>query len=114
MATEFTGRLGSTTSASGVRNTSETVCRSLSVSNGRDLNSLALAASELAAASRVRPSGDALATAPVASTPPAPARFSTTTGLPSRSCNFTAMARMTTSMLPPGGKDTMKVIGPDG
>src|SRR5262245_44539440 len=89
-------------------------CKSLSVSNGRFLASLGLAASELAGASRVWPSGGALTTAAVAIEPPAPARFSITTGLPSRSCSFGAIARITTSMLPPGGNDTMKVTGPVG
>jgi hypothetical protein len=37
-----------------------------------------------------------------------------TIGLPSCCCNGPAIARITTSMLPPAGNDTMKVTGPDG
>jgi hypothetical protein len=55
-----------------------------------------------------------LATYAVAITPPPPARFSITTGLPIRSCSFGAIARRITSILPPGGNGTTKVIGPDG
>src|SRR5205823_10614722 len=59
------------------------------------------------------PSGGDLATYAVAITPP-PARFSITTGLPIRSCSFGAIARRITSILPPGGNGTTKLIGPDG
>ena len=84
------------------------------MSNGSALNSEGLEASELADASSMCPSGDDFATAAVAITPPPPARFSTTTGLPMRSCSFGAIARSTASMLPPGGNDTTTVIGPVG
>src|SRR3954469_2987201 len=57
------------------------------------------------------PSAGDLATAAAAMVPPPPARFSPSTGLPRRSCSFGAMARNTTSMPPPGGKGTTKVIG---
>jgi len=46
--------------------------------------------------------------------PPAPARFSTTTGWPSFSLMRGAMAREMRSALPPGGKLTMKRIGLEG
>src|SRR5580704_10560878 len=93
---------------------SAVACRSLSVSYGNALTNVGLAASELAAANSVCPSGAAFTTSPAAKTPPAPARFSTTTALPNCSCSRPAIDRTTTSMLPPAGNDTMKVIGPDG
>jgi hypothetical protein len=43
--------------------------------------------------------------------PPAPARFSTTTGWPSLSLMRGAIARAIRSELPPGGKLTMNRIG---
>ena len=45
---------------------------------------------------------------------PPVAMFSTTIALPNCSCSRPAIDRTTTSMLPPAGNDTMKVIGPDG
>ncbi len=113
-ATDFTGRSRLTTTTSGVRNSSATACRSRSVSNDRLFDSFGLAASELAEASSVSPSGGELATRAVATTPPPPGRFSITNGLPSRSCSLGAIARITTSMLPPGGNGTTNVTGPDG
>src|SRR5215204_4628702 len=65
---DFTGRSGLTTRTNGDRNSNETVWKSLSVSNGNDLNRVGLA----------------------------------------------AIARSTTSMLPPGGNGTTNVIGPLG
>ena len=91
-----------------------TGCRSFSVSNGMDLNSVGLEASELGAASSVSPSGSALATSPAAIMPLAPALFSTTTALPSRGCILAATARMMTSVLAPGGKATRNLTGPEG
>ena len=70
-----------------------TACRSLSVSNGSDLSRAGIGG-ERACGRQQRVSvrrgfGDV----PVAITPLPPARFSITTGLPSRSCSFGAMAR---------------------
>src|SRR3954462_5371098 len=62
----------------------------------------------------VLPSGALFATASTPMLPPAPGRFSTTTGWPRRSDIGTAMLRATRSALPPGGKLTMKRIGFDG
>ena len=52
------------------------------------------------------PSGAALATASVPITPPAPARFSTTTVWPSAGCSFSAITRAMMSVVPPGGNGT--------
>src|SRR5215204_5403725 len=111
---DFTGRSGLTTRTNGDRNSNETVWNSLSVSNGTDLNRVGLAAIRLAAANAIWPAGGDLATAAVAITPPPPPRFSISTGLPMRSCTYGAIARSTTSMLPPGGNGTTNVIGPVG
>ena len=62
----------------------------------------------------VVPSGADFATASTPIMPPAPARFSTTTGWPSLSLMRGAMAREMRSALPPGGKLTMKRIGLEG
>jgi hypothetical protein len=43
--------------------------------------------------------------------PLAPGLFSTTTGWPSVFCNSAATTRAMTSVVPPGGKPTMNLIG---
>src|SRR5512133_91756 len=45
------------------------------------------------------------------SVPPAPARFSTTTGWPSRAASPAATRRPSRSLDPPGGKGTTSLIG---
>jgi len=67
-----------------------------------------------AARPTVWPSGALFATASTPMLPPAPGRFSTTTGWPSFSLILGAMERAIRSALPPGGKLTMKRIGFDG
>src|SRR5690242_18309160 len=59
----------------------------------------------------VYPSGADFATASAAMLPPAPARFSTTTGAPSARPRGPAMARATTSGWPPGAKGTTSFTG---
>ena len=59
----------------------------------------------------VYPSGGAFASAVVPMIVLAPARFSTTTGLPPVLVQFCAIVRPSTSTEPPGGKGTMMVIG---
>src|SRR5262249_26277202 len=71
-ATDLAGMAGWTTSASGVRNSSATACKSLSGSKGMLLTSVGLAASGLARARRARPSGGAVATAGGAGWAPRP------------------------------------------
>jgi hypothetical protein len=61
-----------------------------------------------------RPSGGALATKAAPMAPVAPARFSTTTGLPSDSLRRFAMARAKMSFDPPGGEVTMNWSGRSG
>src|SRR6185503_13855135 len=63
---------------------------------------------------KVRPSGAALATASTPSMPPAPARFSTTTGWPRIFSSAGCMARATASVLPPAGNGTKKRSGLSG
>ncbi|WP_291691103.1 hypothetical protein [Bradyrhizobium sp.] len=46
--------------------------------------------------------------------PPAPARFSTTTGCPHASASFLPMARATRSFDPPTANGTISVIGFEG
>jgi predicted carbohydrate-binding protein with CBM5 and CBM33 domain len=46
--------------------------------------------------------------------PPAPARFSTTTGWPSEADSFSATRRATTSVEPPAGNGTTIRTGRDG
>ena len=53
--------------------------------------------------SSVYPSGLACATAAAPTDPPAPPRFSITTGCPSASESFVATGRAALSELPPGG-----------
>ncbi|CFM12523.1 Uncharacterised protein [Bordetella pertussis] len=60
---------------------------------------------------RVYPSAADFAVASVPITPPAPARFCTTTGWPSESCSVRASTRAITSVLPPGGNGTIIWIG---
>src|SRR4029450_829025 len=59
----------------------------------------------------VYPSGAAVAQASVPMTPPAPPRLSTNTCWPSCVLNCIATSRPTTSLLPPGGKGTIKRTG---
>ncbi len=59
----------------------------------------------------VCPSGSALATAVRPMLPPAPGRFSITSGWPSFSLTRGAMARTMASALPPGGKVTITRMG---
>ena len=59
----------------------------------------------------VCPSGFALIAAPAPIMPPAPARFSTTTGWPRISLMTGATARAVTSTLPPAENGTMIRIG---
>src|SRR5262249_34750552 len=61
--------------------------------------------------SSVWPSGAALAVCSVAMLPPAPARFSTTTGWPQRSPSFWATRRAMMSVPPPGVKPTSMRTG---
>jgi hypothetical protein len=55
-----------------------------------------------------------LAPIAVPSVEPAPARFSTITGLPSRSESLGATTRATVSTAPPGAHGTIMVTGRDG
>ena len=64
--------------------------------------------------SSVWPSGVARAAASAAMLPPAPGRFSTTTGWPSRSPAPGRPARAVTSVLPPAAKPTIRRIGRSG
>ncbi len=61
--------------------------------------------------SSVWPSGSALATATAPMLPPAPGRFSTTTGCFHISLSFWPSARASTSDVPPGANGTMMRIG---
>ena len=63
--------------------------------------------------SRVEPSFGALATAAAPMLPPAPARFSTTNGVPWVSCIFCAKMRANMSVVPPAvnGTTTVTVRG---
>src|SRR5262245_14713630 len=60
---------------------------------------------------RVYPSGFELVTAPAPIMPPAPGRFSTTTGWPRISLMGGAIMRAVTSRLPPGANGTTIRIG---
>ena len=60
----------------------------------------------------VLPSGVAAFKACAAIRPPAPARFSTTTGTPSWSLSLSARMRAIASVPPPGGKPTNTFTGP--
>src|SRR5258706_11289558 len=57
----------------------------------------------------VVPSGFAFATTSAPITPPAPPRFSTTTGCPHSCCSFTPTVRAVMSVPPPGANGTTKV-----
>src|SRR5215211_1016295 len=69
---------------------------------------------EVVAARMVCPSGGAAATMRCARLPPAPARFSTTTGCPRRSESFCPTNREMVSMKPPGANPTTIVMVLDG
>ncbi len=60
------------------------------------------------------PSGGLLAIARVATVPPAPPRFSTTTCWPSVLLIRSATSRASASLPPPAGNGTTSVIGRDG
>src|SRR6266699_6227906 len=62
----------------------------------------------------VVPSGAARAAASWPTLPPAPPRFSTIAGCPTRSASFADTRRVTTSAGPPGGNGTIQRIGFDG
>ena len=59
----------------------------------------------------VCPSGAAFATTAVPTVPPAPPRFSITTGCPNSLLSPSATTRPTMSVEPPGGNGTISVIG---
>src|SRR5262249_29238355 len=61
--------------------------------------------------SSVWPSGKAFATASAARLPPAPARFSTSTGWPSDAASGGAIARAIVSVVPPADAPTSSLIG---
>ena len=61
--------------------------------------------------SSVLPSGAAAFTALLATMPPAPGLFSTTTGRPSDSCILSAISRVTVSLLAPAGKPSTMCSG---
>ena len=63
---------------------------------------------------RVKPSGAALATISEPITPLAPARFSTTTGCPSRTLNRWMIRRAITSTAEPAGSGTIMRSGRSG
>src|SRR6478609_4338684 len=62
----------------------------------------------------VYPSAGARAAASAPTVPPAPERFSTTTGWPRASCKPVAVMRVMTSTAPPGGNGLMKRTGREG
>src|SRR6266702_6792439 len=62
----------------------------------------------------VYPSGAALATSAVPRLPPAPGRFSTTTGAPSAGASFSESTRAIKSGELPAGKGTIRWIARDG
>ena len=98
-----------------MRNISDSGSKSLSVSNGNDLNSVGLEASELADASKVRPSGECLGNVGRRQHAARASAVFDNDGLAEpllQLCRF--MPRTTTSRLPPAGNDTMMAIGPDG
>ncbi len=64
--------------------------------------------------SSVWPSGADLATMAAPMLPPAPERFSTTTGCLSATASRSARSRPITSVDPPGAKGTTSVTGPFG
>ncbi len=64
--------------------------------------------------SKVYPSGGDFATASAPMVPPAPPRFSTTTGWPSASESLCAMGRAKMSVDPPGGNGTTSFSGFEG
>src|ERR1044071_9647034 len=62
----------------------------------------------------VYPSAGARAAASAPTVPPAPERFSTTTGWPRASCKPVAVMRVMMSTAPPGGNGEMKRTGREG
>jgi len=60
------------------------------------------------------PSGADFATASAARLPPAPGRFSTSTGRPSDAASGVAIARAMVSVVPPGEAPTNSLIGREG
>ena len=95
----------------------DTPAKSVSTLNGERLASVC--ATEVIGKVRlcissVWPSGADLATASAPIAPPAPPRFSTTTGWPMLSLMRWATMRATTSVVPPAGKGTMIFSGLDG
>ena len=77
------------------------------LSKGSVLVTLGLMVCEMLVTSTVYPSGAALATASAPMTPPAPGRFSTTTGTRRFSDNPCDTLRAAKSAMPPGAKATI-------
>ena len=80
--------------------------KSLAKSTGKALNKLTLTAVALEMSSKVCPLGSALATISAATMPPAPGRFSITTGWPKPSAIFCATVRAVKSATPPAPNGT--------
>src|SRR6218665_45811 len=100
-----------TTSRLGVLASSASGVKPLRVSYGSLPRKAGLITWWVAETSKVEPSGAARCTCSVPICPLAPARLSTTTGWPSACCKSLAMRRATTSVMPPGGKGTTRVMG---
>jgi hypothetical protein len=112
--TSAAGSLFDTVSSRGERAMNATGAKSLSVSNGKFFLIAALIVKVDDTSSSVWPSGAAAATAAAPIVPPAPARFSITTGWPQASLSFLPTARATMSFDPPDANGTTRVMGFDG
>jgi hypothetical protein len=108
-STPSEGRVSSSTVSAPTGETG-TRSRSGSKSSGR-CAAAAMTRPEVAQNSRLCPSGVDLAIADAAMLPPAPPRFSTTTGLPSAAPSFSPSRRAMASVLAPGGKQTVMETG---